>query len=243
MIPRRRLTLQLTPLLDLMLIVMFSQHLAFRQHSAAEQQALEQRARTLQTELQSREAQLTEQRDSLARQYLETASLLNTFLSPSQNARLAAQLADFPEVRNALEQTTRTSSDAATNFLTRATAMQKHVTIWEVHLLDSGRAQLRSENLTESTDFASAEEFAERLFQASKRFPVPHSLTLVLLSWSDTQLGPRQAALRGLPLFLDLLRRDAAGIRWYDFSVTGYRPNGALTQPAPRESASQGNKP
>jgi hypothetical protein len=232
MIPRRRLTLQLTPLLDLMLIVMFSQHLAFRQHTATEHQALRQRSQTLLSELQTREEQLTRHQQSLSRQYLESARLLNSFLSPAQNAQLARQLADFPDVRKTLEQHTSTTPDGAARFLTRASAMQKHVTIWEIHLPDSGRAELRCDELTESTDFASPEEFATRLFQASKRLPTPHSLTLVLLSWADTQLGPRQTALEGLPLLLDQLRRDAAGIRWYDFSITGYRPHRALPDPA-----------
>ncbi|MFM7059171.1 MAG: hypothetical protein ACKO2P_19845 [Planctomycetota bacterium] len=231
MIARRRLTLQLTPLLDLMLIVMFSQHLAFRQHTATEQQALQQRRQSLLLELQTREEQLTLQHQSLSRQYLESARLLNSFLTPSQNAQLARQLANFPDVRQTLEQHTRNSPEGAARFLTRASAMQKHVTIWEVHLPDSGRAELRCDELTESTDFASPEEFASRLFQASKRLPTPHSLTLVLLSWGDTQLRPRQNALDGLPLLLDQLRRDAAGIRWYDFSVTGYRPRGTLPDP------------
>jgi len=233
MIPRRRLTLQLTPLLDLMLIVMFSQHLAFRQHTATEQQALEHRRQTLLSELSSREVQLTLQRESLSRQYLESARLLNTFLSPSQNAQLARQLADFDDVRKTLEQQTSATPDGAARFLTRASAMQKHVTIWEIHLLDSGRAELRCDDLTESADFTSPNDFADQLFQVSKRLPTPHSLTLVLLSWGDTQLGPRQSAIPGLPLLLEQLRRDATGIRWYDFSVTGYRPRGTLPDPLP----------
>lgn len=237
MIPRRRLTLQLTPLLDLMLIVMFSQHLAFRQHTATEQQALEQRRLALLGELQTQQEQLDSQRESLNRQYLESAQLLNTLLSPTQNAQLARQLADFDDVRKTLEQHTSVSPDGAARFLTRASAMQKHVTILEVHLLDSGRAELRCDNLTESTDFTSPQEFADRLFQASKRFPAPHSLTIVLLSWGDTQLGPRQSAIAGLPLLLEQLRRDAAGIRWYDFSITGYRPRGTLPDSlAPRST-------
>ena len=237
MIPRQRLALQLTPLLDLMLIVMFSQHLAFRQHSATEQQTLEQRHQTLLSELKTQQEQLDRQRESLNRQYLESAQLLNTFLSPSQNAQLARQLANFDDVRNTLEQHTSATPDGAARFLTRASAMQKHVTILEVHLLDSGTAELRCDGRTESANFASPNEFAERLFQASKRFPTPHSLTLVLLSWGDTQLGPRQSATAGLSLLLEKLRRDAAGIRWYDFSITGYRPSGALSDPfAPRST-------
>jgi hypothetical protein len=234
MISRRRLTLQLTPLLDLMLIVMFSQHLAYKQQNASEQQALQQRQQTLAAQLQSRKTEIAQQQDSLARQYLDTARLLNSLLSPAQNSQLAKQLENFPEVRQTLQQQISTSPDGATRFLTRASAMQKHVTIWEVHLLDSGRAELRADQLTESTDFNSPNEFAERLFLASKRIPAPHSLTIVLLSWGDTQLRPRQNAVDGLPLLLQKLRSDAAGIRWYDFSVTGYRPSGSITDSTPQ---------
>jgi hypothetical protein len=235
MISRRRLTLQLTPLLDLMLIVMFSQHLAYKQQNASEQQALQQRQQTLTAQLQSRETELAQQQASLNNQYLETARLLSSLLSPTQNSQLAEQLENFPEVRQTLQQQINTSPDGAARFLNRVSAMQKHVTIWEIHLLDSGRAELHANQLTESTDFDSPDEFAERLFLASKRIdPAPHSLTIVLLSWGDTQLRPRNNATKGIETLVQKLRTDAAGIRWYDFSVTGYRPDGSLTDSAPQ---------
>lgn len=234
MIPRKRLALQLTPLLDLMLIVMFSQHLEYRQITAERQQQIEQQTEQLaqqQQQLAQQQQQLNDQRSSLARQYLSTAELLATLLSPTQQNELSQQLQNFPEVRNALQQQLSYSPDGAARFLTQASAMQKHVSIWEIHLLDSGRAEIRCDGLTESTDFDTPGEFADRLFLAAKRFPTPHSLVLVLLSWGDTQLGPRQAAEKGLPLLLEQLRRDASGIRWYDFAIPGYRP---LAPPLPR---------
>lgn len=235
MITRRRLTLQLTPLLDLMLIVMFSQHLAYKQQNASEQQALQQRQQTLTSQLQSRETELAQQQASLSRQYLDTARLLQSLLSPTQNSELAKQLENFPAVRQTLQQQISTSPDGAARFLTQVNEMQKRVTFWEIHVLDSGRAELRADQLTESTDFDSPKEFAERLFLASKRIdPAPSTLTIVLLSWGDTQLRHRKIADDGIKQLVQDLRKDADGIRWYDFSVTGYRPGGSITDSRPQ---------
>lgn len=235
MISRRRLTLQLTPLLDLMLIVMFSQHLAYRQQNASEQQALQQRQQILTAQLQSRETELALQQASLNRQYLEIARLLNSLLSPTQNSQLAEKLKNFPEVSQTLQQQISTSPDGAARFLNRVSTMQKYVTIWEIHVLASGRAELHVNQETTSTDFDSPDQFAEKLFSDLKDIdPAPHSLTIVLLSWGDAQKRHRDDAEKGIETLVKKLRDDAAGIRWYDFSVTGYRPGGALTDSAPQ---------
>jgi hypothetical protein len=234
MISRRRLTLQLTPLLDLMLIVMFSQHLAYRQQNASEQQALQQRQQTLTAQLQSRETELAQQQAFLNRQYLETARLLNSLLSPTQNSQLAEQLKNFPEVRQTLQQQINTSPDGAARFLNRVIAMQKYVTIWEIHILASGRAELHANQETRSTDFDSPDQFAKKLFSDLKLIdPAPHTLTIILLSWGDAQKRHRDDAEEGIKTLVQDLRTHAAGIRWYDFSVTGYRPGGPLTDSAP----------
>jgi len=237
MITRRRLTLQLTPLLDLMLIVMFSQHLAYKQQNASEQQALQQRQQTLTSQLQSRETELAQQQASLFRQYLDTTRLLQSLLSPTQNSELAKQLENFPEVRQTLQQQISTSPDGAARFLTQVYEMQKRVTICEIHVLDSGRAELRAgqKRTEQPIDFNSGEEFAKRLFDAYKEIDPPQSrLTIVLLSWGDTQRRHRDFAKDGISDLVQELRKDAGFLRWYDFSVTGYRPGGSITDSRPQ---------
>jgi hypothetical protein len=84
-------------------------------------------------------------------------------------------------------------------------------------------------------DFLSDAEFSSRLFDASKSFADPRTLVIIMLSWGDAQGGPRQRATNGMPLLTDQLRRDAAGTRWYDFSILGYRASGPILVPAATE--------
>ena len=112
MISRKRITLQLTPLLDLLLIVMFSQHLEYRHLAASQKQTL-----------QSQQQQLADQRNDLARQYRDIAQTLGNFLSPSQNKELGRQLENFPEIQNALTSRINSSPDAPLRFVNHVYGM------------------------------------------------------------------------------------------------------------------------
>ena len=120
-------------------------------------------------------------------------------------------------------------------FLTQVDEMQKHVSLWEVHIQDNGQARLSDGQQSMTIDFLSDAEFSSRLFDASKSFADPRTLVIIMLSWGDAQGGPRQRATKGMPLLTDQLRRDAAGTRWYDFSILGYRASGPILVPAVTE--------
>jgi hypothetical protein len=86
-------------------------------------------------------------------------------------------------------------------------------------------ARLRSRDGEQSftADYESETDFAARLFEHSKSFADPRTLVIMLLSWGDAQGGARQRATNGMPILAEQLRKDAAGIRWYDFSIVGFR--------------------
>ena len=235
MIPRKRLTLQLTPLLDLLLIVMFSQHLEYRHLANSQKQTLE-----------NQQQQLTKQRDALSRQYLDVAQTLSQFLSPEQNHQLGRQLSDFPEVRKALTNRLDSSPDAPLRFVNHVYGMQNRVTIWEIHLLGNDRATIYSADLPPASNpdnspnnrnslaFSSPEDFATQLFSACKRLPTPKSLVLLLLSWDDASFGNRLNAENGLSILVNKLKEDANGERWYDSFTLGERPKLISPPPTPR---------
>jgi hypothetical protein len=257
MIPRKRLTLQLTPLLDLLLIVMFSQHLEYRHLANSQKQTL-----------QNQQQQLTKQRDALSRQYLDVAQTLSQFLSPEQNDQLGRQLSDFPEVRKALTNRLNSAPDAPLRFVNHVFGMQNRVTIWEIHLLGNDRATIYSADLPPASNpanspqvpaataaanpapanpdaattpidrnsiaFSSPEDFATQLFSACKRLPTPKSLVLLLLSWDDASFGNRLNAENGLSILVNKLKEDANGERWYDSFTLGERPKLISPPPTPR---------
>jgi hypothetical protein len=78
------------------------------------------------------------------------------------------------------------------------------------------------------SDFSSDADLAARLFESSKSFSEPKTLVVLLLTWGDAQAAARRRATDAMPLLMEQLRRDAAGTRWYDYSIIGYRAQGSL---------------
>jgi hypothetical protein len=90
MMTRRRLSLQLTPLLDLLLIVMFSQYIENRSRSAEAAEELRLQKMAVQEELTRERAQLEELRKNYESQY-------RSLLQQHQNiGTLLNQTLDFP---------------------------------------------------------------------------------------------------------------------------------------------------
>ncbi len=260
MLSRRRLTLQLTPLLDLLLIVMFSQYMENKEKTLATEQQITSQRTAMESELDRHKSELNRQfavdRKTLNelrqvynerfRGLVDQHEQIGSLLAESLNLP-EATLAEILRLRtknlpgDAERLTTATQNlqalmhargDDVFRFMTQVDQMQKHVTIWEVHVQDNGQVFISDTQQSFTTDFFSEADFSSRLFEASKSFADPRTLVIILLSWGDAQGGPRQRATNGMPLLTEQLRRDAAGTRWYDFSILGYRAKGPITKPA-----------
>ncbi len=263
MLPKRRLALQLTPLLDLLLIVMFSQYIENRHRSVAAQETLAAREKEMDMRLAAEDARMEQRRlalekdvadqkaslSELARTYDEKfRSIINQH---HQIGSILAESLNLPGnvVTEVLKLRTSGSSDDAKRlqaaaerlqklmqargeeifrFMLQVDEMQKHVTIWEIHVQENGQAFITDSQQSFVTDFSSDAELAARLFESSKSFSEPKSLIVVLLSWNDAQAVARRRATDAMPLLMEQLRRDAGGTRWYDFSIIGYRAQGSL---------------
>ena len=112
--------------------------------------------------------------------------------------------------------------------LVKADEMQKHVTIWELHLTAGGQAWLTDGSDPRTIAFTSPMELVDRAFQASKSMSEPKTLVLIMLTYGDTQARFRRDAIAAMPNLTDQLRRDAGNTRWYDYSLLGYRPEGPI---------------
>lgn len=252
MINRRRLSLQLTPLLDLLLIVMFSQYIENRNRMQAVetertegQRAIEaERAKVLE-DVQRQKQELSELRrtyDERFQNILAQHQQAGTLLAQSLNLpaaamtevlklRTAGQTDDAQRLEAAAEtlsQTLAQNDSDLFRFALRVDEMQKHVSIWEVHVQDNGKVLVADGRRSATVDFVTVDEFSSRIFEATKAFEDPNTLVIVLLTWGDAQGGPRQRATDGMPMLLEKLRTHAAGTHWYDFSIVGYRPAGPV---------------
>lgn len=251
-IPVRRLALQLTPMLDLMLIVLFSQYLENRERSEIQQQQVEVEKATLRDQARQQQQKFEQQQEEFQRMRQDYDDRFENLLSQhrtagevlSRNLNLSqrvisetVRLRENGDAQDAvrleqaaanLQDELNAAGDDLFRFLLRVDEMQKHVTFWEIHIGETGQASLSDGSSRLGLDFSSPQEFADRLFHASQHFADPRNLVLVLLTWGDASLRFRQQSSAGLPLFLEQLRSEARGTRWFDSSVIGYRPNGSV---------------
>lgn len=253
---RKRFTFQLTPLLDLLLIVIFAQYMEVQQTAASGDSAIQERQTVLQQEFDQRRKDLesthtanrqtleatrlrySQQFQSIIDQHYQagttlakTLDLPDRLLEETLKLRTTGQTADadrLEQALNSLQNLLDSRSRELLQFMVRYDEMQKHVSLWELHLLDNGQALFTDGKLEQRLSYESPEEFGARAFESSKSFAEPRPLTLILMTYGDTQAGFRRDATNGLPMLVQRLRDDAGGTRWYDFSLMGFRPDGPL---------------
>jgi len=271
---RRRMTFQLTPLLDLLLIVIFAQFMEVQQKAesaqsevAAQKQQLVQQFEAGKAELvqqfESGKAELERQTADLQRKvalqseglaqtrerYNEhyksilqqhhqsgqalaaTLNLPGTVMEEILRLRNTGNPTDATNLQNAMERLKELMPQRGAEileFMLRYDEMQKHVSVWELHIQDNGQALLSDGEQSQTVSFATPEEFVMRTFQASKSFSEPKPLVIILLTYGDTQAGQLSRAVNGMPPLVEQLRKDAGNTRWFDFSLMGFRPAGPL---------------
>jgi len=253
---RKRLTFQLTPLLDLLLIVIFAQYMEVQQTAASGDSAIQERQTVLQQEfdqrckdlesthaanrltLEATRLRYSQQFQSIIDQHYQagttlakTLDLPDRLLKETLKLRTTGQTADaerLEQALNSLHNLLDSRSRELLQFMVRYDEMQKHVSLWELHLLDNGQALFTDGKLEQRLSYESPEDFGARAFESSKSFTEPRPLTLILMTYGDTQAGFRRDAANGLPMLVQRLRDDAGGTRWYDFSLMGFRPDGPL---------------
>lgn len=256
MMARRRLTLQLTPLLDLLLIVMFSQYIENRHRKEiaeqqvaselisleAERTALKSELEQVRGEVQQRRRELDDRFQSILEQHHQVGSLLTESLNlpgaamaevlKLRTAGATDDAARLEEASGRLKTLMGSRGDEVFRFLLKVDEMQKHVSIWEIHIQQNGQALISDGDQSFTTDFSTEPEFASRMFEQSKSFADSRTLVIVLLTWGDAEGGQRTRAINAMPDLTESLRKDAQGTRWFDFSIVGFRTEGSILMPA-----------
>lgn len=260
---RRRMTFQLTPLLDLLLIVIFAQSMEVRQQSSRLQSELaKERAKAVQQidsrkqqfaqqqkaaeqRLSVREAELEQTRENYARQFqsivkqqqqagetlAKALNLPGTVMQQVLKLRSSNRSDEADALEEAMQQMSQmmnSREEELLQFLLRFDEMQKHVSIWELYLQENGKALLSDGDQSAIVSFSTGEEFVQQALQASKAFSEPKPLVIVLLSFGDAQAGQRRRLVESMPQFLNQLRSDSGNVRWFDYSLMGFRAKGPV---------------
>lgn len=234
---RRKITLQLIPLLDLMLIVIFAQYLAMReqaQHEEARAAQAISEVEVVRTELadQRREVELIvekalNERDLVGRLASELFNLPDETVAkllkqrfrddePPSDEEIAAIQDEFRRLKG------RRGQEVVKHLLTFS-EIRKRCEVWELHVADSGLATLKTP--AEQTEFrvTTSASFATKLatFRTRKE---AKQLVLVLLTYSDVTAPVYEAALTGLPLAIERMQLESAGRTRFEYGVLGFEP-------------------
>jgi len=252
-IDRRTLTLQLTPLLDLLLIVFFAQYMEVRLVSDRKSEQAESRVAAANADLDKLRQQLAELQKQLADwEQQQRQADQSGYESREQLGKLFGELFQLPE--SIIERITRQrSSDEAvlssaeiealtSEFRTLSTAradqvvdhlltfaeMKKRFDVWEIHVQGDNSVLITAgphQKRLQPDEAATPELFNEEFFKLYKSFPQSKNVVLILVSYGNSQLRYRWSVTRGLPAVTERMRLDSNGQVKFEYAVLGFRPD------------------
>ena len=239
---RRRIVLQLTPLLDLLLIVIFAQYLEVRQSAAHQQQtalqtqqATEDALRRLQSDRDRLQVELQIQNGDLKvsqeanRRLTELAERYLTVSKDEMDRATKDLVAGIEDSGTDIgDEASETQQQRLLQFLRTYVELRKQNDVWELYLAENGTFTLLVTENEHSFRAVDAEEFAQRLFDLYRANPQPKNSLVILFSFGDARADDRQIALKGLELATERIRQDQGERARVEFSVLGFQAHKPL---------------
>lgn len=243
---RRRITLQLIPLLDLLLIVLFAQFMQLQELSkkqVARTAEAEKVAAATVAEVTAEREELERLKAELERQRLAMEAAQKFAEGDQENiAALAAQLLNLPAetIRKALsgktqEEIDRLKAALATlpnpkaadivHQLTTMAELRRACDVWQIHIDDSSVVRVTFPPATTSFRVESPAEFERRLFEWYKSLPPPKSVVMIQITWGDVTFGTKYAVKEGIVKCTERMRADRNGRTLFEYIVLGFRPS------------------
>ena len=246
----RRLSLQLTPLLDLLLIVMFAQYMEVRiaAKQEADRVAVERESVHHENELLKRQVDEweSEQRQFDKRQNQERAQLgqlirelfripeatVNRIIQPrskSDTGGLAPS--EIADLKSRIQQLANARGEQVVDHLLTFNEMRKQFDLWEFYLNENGELIVTAGPDRQTIKLAvveTPEEFVDAVLMVRKQFPPTKRVVLILCRYGDCRLLNKVAMVRGLPVIAERIRNDTEGTVQYEYAVFGYRPQPEL---------------
>ncbi|EKK00727.1 hypothetical protein RBSH_03925 [Rhodopirellula baltica SH28] len=241
---RRRTRFQLTPLMDLLLIIVFAQFLEMRETSQEQTQEIEQERQALLDEQTmwraERDQAVADRNMALATQQANTQDIsralemlrgwLNLDAESSEQANLRSTADSGDVIARAIERSRQLASadpNTLIRFLVGHDELLKRAEVWTVHARETGDVVFDASGYTETFRLESrrqaqrTEEIADRLFAAYKQSPQPKGLIVVLVSYAPRSLaGVYQPLIDAMPATLERLRADTPTSR-FEYTILG----------------------
>ena len=246
-VPRRRMTFQLTPLLDLLLIIIFAQFMEVRDATArTEIEVREQASQRLfemekehQLRLQDVEAhrrELTQRFEDILRQQEGAGNVLSQIFDVPDNViadilrlrnpRQPRTAAEQNAIQQRIDQFRERNGRSIIKHLMTWDEVRKHCDVWELYVAENGTFQLSSGAEKREFRGQSPAEFSQRMYDAYKSFDEPKSLVVILVSYGDASFKIRRLAINSMPEVVARMRTDRGQRNWFEFAVIGFSPDG-----------------
>lgn len=242
----RRLTLQLTPLLDLLLIVIFAQYMEVRivAKQESDKVAVERNATVTENEdlrhkvdeweRQQRVADQSQwkEREQIGQIVRELFRIpekqLNKIIQPrSKNEASGLSASEIADLKSQIHQFAGANGEQIIDHLLTFNQMRKQFDIWEIYMDENGALLIsigQDGQRVRSQPISSPEAFVDVILRVRDQFPPTRENVLLLCSYGDCRLLNRLSMTRGLPAISERIRKDGQGSLNFEYAVFGYRP-------------------
>lgn len=246
MITRRRLTLQITPILDMLLIVLFMQFLDIKERAAAlETQASTSAASVVEMEAQVKDAQAhvaaaQQETDQVREQHEVIATMLGDVfrLTPAETQafvkvmRAPSLNGPSPAAEAQLKALASGSPEPILQHLLTYDEIRKRCDVWELFIdekdvahLDTGdRVRVFRVHLDSESQDAHIDRFSEELETAYRSLPQPKHLVILQLTYDrNTLLTLTEGIADALPKVFDRMNSASGGVTRFEYADMGVR--------------------
>ncbi len=242
---RRRITLQLIPLLDLLLIVLFAQFMQLQEVSKQQEARTEQAEKAVAetaAQIAADRAELARLQGEIERERLTLGASMKAALGDRDDtAKLAAEILKLPEatVRKALDGKSSEEVDRLRKLLASLPSpkaadvvhqlatlaeLRRTCDVWQIHIDDNSVIRVSFPPASTSFRAESPAEFDRRLFDWFKTLSPPKSVVIIQLTWGDATFGTKYAAKEGLVRCAERMRKERSGHTIFEYVVLGFRP-------------------
>lgn len=245
MITRRRLTLQIAPMLDMLLIVLFMQFLDIKERAVSlETEANASAASVIEMESQLQASQIAaevarQEAGQILEQQAAVARILGDVfrMTPDETKKLVTQMKapGTPALSSAVEDRLKTltggSPEPILKHLLTYDEIRKRCDVWELFIdgrnlahLDTGERERELRVNLDAAEDADIERFSVELETVYRGLPQPKHLVILLFSYDrNTRLTVTEGITAALPSMIDRLNRASSGLTRFEFADQGIR--------------------
>jgi hypothetical protein len=246
---RRKITLQLIPLLDLLLIVIFAQFMEIRQTAerlaqrteAAEKASAEAKDQVA-TSIAAGQAELALQKEEFRQQKQQSDAQYQASLSELERiGNLAAEIFRLPEtfvkkaldaktaeerakLRKLLDNLPKGETADVVHQMATLSELRRLTDVWEIYLDDHDVANIKIPASATRIEFENQAEFERKFLDWYKMLPPTKNLVVIQFAYGDASAGPIYWIREGLTRSLERMRAIRNGQTLFESIDLGFRP-------------------